>query len=258
MSDLLKQLDTVLPVVPEESSGAQPAVERTPATQQSAPASSAATASPTELPQPDDPDYSNMLYVVRERVYPMMSVEQVLRTSFQLDSNVFKYKADGTPEATPLFDNRKRLITNQSFKDVNELSEYMVKWGKIPSFLELRETPEKGIGVFTKVAIPKLTFLGFYQGLYRPLEFISDGSYNFNTKDFSGHSSAYIDAGNLTFSNWTRFMNDAESTNVEASEYNHQVFMFTIRDVAEGEELTTSYGKSYWDVQAKKGVTFVK
>jgi hypothetical protein len=78
--------------------------------------------------------------------------------------------------------------------------------------------------------------------------------YCFKFKDFKATDVGYIDGENLTFANWTRFINDGASPNVEFVVYNHQIYIFATRDIRVGEELIGAYGDDYWKLRDRKKV----
>lgn len=208
---------------------------------------------PPELKSLDN--QTRYFYAVHGTVIPFVSAEDMVHHSLQLDSDIYKYDENGQRSDRPIVLNRKRYITNESFKDVDELNQYLRKWGKIPEFLELRNVPNKGYGVFTKVDIPALTFLGFYDGIVRPFNKKIVNSVYYNTvTGFDGKPCCVVDGENLTFSNWSRFINDGKSPNLEYVSFNMNIYHFTLRDIKANEELIVSYGPDYWNAMGNKGI----
>ncbi len=205
------------------------------------------------MQQPQQPIRNTAIaYVDREKGY-MMSIDEILINNIQLESDVYKYDANGNKESKPALENKKYFLTNDDFETVEELNEYLRLHGKIPEFLELRNTPDKGFGVFTTRDLPNGYFLGIYQGQYRPLDnpFTTNikNSYVFSGLDFGKKLFAVIDAENITYANWTRFMNDGRDLNVEFAQMNYQVYAYTAKEIKAGTELLASYGEKYWEMR---------
>lgn len=209
---------------------------------------------PPPVTEPKNTDTVNAFYLVREKIYPIIDSTNLLKLGLQLDSDVYSYNMSGAIDKKPIIENRNRYITNNSFKDLNELQMYLRDTGKIPSYLELQTIDGKGYGVFTKRDVKAMTFLGYYQGQYRPHNSLHENLYGYNFTDFENKTTGYIDAENITFSNWARFINDGDSTryNVEYSVYNYQIFIFSTKDIKAGEELVGNYGDSYWKAYETK------
>lgn len=216
------------------------------------------TSVPTPLPMPEIKSESkiDMCYLVRDKIYPTVPVKDMFKLGLQLDSDVFSYGMTGSISKEPIFANRNRLVTNDSFANVESINEYLIEWGKIPTFLEIKTVVNKGYGAFTKRAIGKLTFLGYYSGQYRTPNSIHSTTYGYTFVDNEGQTKGYIDAENMTFANWTRFINDGDAIryNIEYAVYNNQVYIFTIRDIVPGEELIGNYGEEYWKNREEAGV----
>jgi hypothetical protein len=205
--------------------------------------------------KPTDGMVVDHFYLVRGGVVPVIARGDLFAHGLQLDSDVYRYTAQGRIEDKPSLSNRHRFVTNDSFKSTAEIEAYLRSWGKIPSFLELKPVPGKGNGIFTKTDIPHLNFLGYYEGVYRPLgkKFV-ENVYDFIVHNFDAKPCSLIDAENLTFSNWTRFINDGASPNIEFAVYNCQIYVFAARDIKAGEELIGSYGEGYWKAMEAKGI----
>jgi len=197
----------------------------------------------------------NRFALTRDKLYENLLSSEILFHGLQMDSDVYRYNPDGTLNTEPVLRNRERFITNERFKNQFEITQYLRYWGKIPQFLEVRSTPNKGYGIFTVIDIPKLTFLGYYDGMRRPVvpKPYTDTVYGFLTMGFDNKVCAVTDAENITFSNWARYINDGKEPNIEYTNYNMQVHIFTIRDVVAGEELLGSYGDDYWRIHTQRG-----
>jgi hypothetical protein len=211
------------------------------------------------FPVPPEPkgldNQTKYFYVVQGSVIPFVSAEDMIHHSLQLDSDIYRYDENGNRSDKAIALNRKRYITNESFKNVDEINDYLRKWGKIPEFLELRDVPNKGFGVFAKVDIPALTFLGFYDGVVRPMNKKIVNSVYYNTvTGFDGKPCFVVDGENITFSNWSRFINDGKSPNLEYVAFNMNIYHFTLRDIKADEELIVSYGPDYWNAMGQKGI----
>lgn len=139
----------------------------------------------------------------------------------------------------------------------------------LPSFLEIRysKIPNGGMGVFAKHDIPKGTFLGNYMGfIYIGDERnrIKGNSYQFDT--VIRDQDAIIDAIDVNFSNWTRFMNCAlleqqenvtvmKNKCIEESNYFNRIgkkieidgsiVFFACTNIPAGDELLYNYGEKY-------------
>jgi hypothetical protein len=197
--------------------------------------------------------------VVRDKTILEISAREILRTGLTLDHDVYVYGTtddddDKQPQPIPSLQNRHRFIVNDNFRSVDDINAYLRYWGKIPSFLELRKTEKKGFGVFTLIDLPKQTFLGYYEGIYRPVDqkYI-ENRYGFVVNGFDSQPVACIDAENLTFSNWARYINDGVPPNIEYAVYNMLNYIFTLTDIKAGQELLGTYGEGYWKVMESRG-----
>ena len=62
----------------------------------------------------------------------------------------------------------------------------------------------------------------------------------------------YVDAKDLNYSNWTRFVNGAKTyeeydmINIKAEKFANKIFYIATKDINPGEELIMSYGQYYW------------
>lgn len=194
-----------------------------------------------------------------------LTVEGTLASSFHIDSDVW---TDGDPPGTiaTLWSNSEQFIDNRFFEDdplsppgpthlsVAKLNTFLRTWGKIPEFLEIGISAGKGYGVFAKSFIRKGTFLGNYVGVPRTIS-VGNNSYNFTTVGFKGETSRLvIDAENIRFANWTRFINDGKDLNCLFVELPYSVWVTAVDDIAAGTELLVSYGQVYWTAHDRKKI----
>ena len=195
--------------------------------------------------------------VVRDRTYDWLTGDEILHQALQLDGDVFEISLEKGVGVTPIVDHKHRLLTNDDFKCGEDLHAFLVEQGKIPAFLELKQSvnPAKGYGIFTKKQISPNTFLGMYEGTYRahttnPVLIARGNKYLFTFKDFQTQEKGFIDAENLTFANFTRFVNDGDQPNCCFAQYNYLVYLFSDQKAIEvGDELTAAYGEGYWRAQ---------
>lgn len=125
------------------------------------------------------------------------------------------------------------------------------------SNLELRETREMGIGVFTKQGIPKGTVLGLYSGVVRPYNQLTPAQKRYSNFLFKHpqHGEFYIDAS--ASGTWTRFLNHSCEPNCSFARvlrcgYTRVIYVRTRRDVHAGEQLFVDYGRDYFEGMACK------
>ncbi|KAK2804897.1 hypothetical protein FQN50_006403 [Emmonsiellopsis sp. PD_5] len=116
--------------------------------------------------------------------------------------------------------------------------------------LELREYPEKGIGVRSLTFIKSGTFIGQYIGELRKYN-VKDTTYALDqTVGNPRRSIGVIDAA--VYGNWTRYMNHScrpAAVFVSAAVGGVAcVLVRTVRDVEMFEEVTVDYGKPYFEV----------
>lgn len=199
---------------------------------------------------------NDFFYIQREKVYKNLNLNSIIKLGFHFDSDIYKYNSEGIVEQKPYISKFNQYIVNKNFKDCNEINLYLKENGKIPDYLELKNTDNKGYGIFSKKDIPEKTFLGFYQGMYRPPNIIHNNIYGFIIKNFDNEDIGYIDAENLTFSNWVRFINDGHPSryNIEYCVHNYQVYIYTTKHIKKNDELVGDYGDKYWQSLEKKGV----
>jgi hypothetical protein len=190
--------------------------------------------------------------VYRDTLYHT-DLEEAEKRNFVVESDIWILD-DKLEGAKRIVSNLKYFITNDYFEDEKEIEEWLTVRGKFHNSIAIRKTPTKGYGTFATKKLRKEQFLGYYEGRYRDNAYqVGDSSYCFSiSKD------KCIDAINLTFSNWTRFINDGKVKNTEyrQSETGAPIEVWTIAEINEGEELIVSYSAAYWDVMKTKGVEF--
>lgn len=191
--------------------------------------------------------------VDRDRVLDHISLTDVMLNAHYLDSDIFEYTSDGAVKK--IVANKHRYISNECFNNVKELDDYLRSWGKIPSFLEMRDVLGKGYGVFTTKKIQRGTFLGTYTGLYK-FQNDTTNKYLFSVRDAKNVNVIFAsaDAENIMFANWTRFVNDGKTPNTEFFSAAYQVFLFSNKDINANEELIASYGEGYWKNMESRGI----
>ncbi|KAK2785685.1 hypothetical protein FQN53_007472 [Emmonsiellopsis sp. PD_33] len=116
--------------------------------------------------------------------------------------------------------------------------------------LELREYPDKGIGVRSLTFIKSGTFIGEYIGELRKFD-VKDTTYALHQAVGKPQRSiGVIDAA--VYGNWTRYMNHScrpAAVFVSAAVGGVAcVLVRTVRDVEMFEEVTVDYGRSYFEV----------
>jgi hypothetical protein len=194
---------------------------------------------------------------IRDKMYDKLTKTQLEQYGFHFDSDVFVYNDDKT-QLNSIALNRYLFLPSQSFKEENgkvsklsieRINSWCRLWGKIPSFLEIRESPGKGFGVFATQQILSGVFLGYYEGIRFPVtcDLVSN-NYMFRCGDVT------IDGQNLTYSNFLSLINDGidpngsseSKTNVAFLEYCQNMMAVTTCVIQPGDELLTSYGSAYW------------
>ena len=200
------------------------------------------------LPPPQQNSASSVKYcrVDRDYRYDHVRVNDVLLMNLQLDSDIYIYNDDGQLASTPTISHRHKFITNKCFQTSTDVDAHLRLKGKIPSFLEIRESPGKGWGVFTLKPIQASTFLGHYEGILRPGIFNTENRYVSDVIGFNRQPSGVIDGENILFSNWTRFINDGKTPNVTFSPVPYQLLVHTSVDLPADAELLVDYGENYW------------
>jgi SET domain-containing protein len=172
-------------------------------------------------------------YAYRDVLYSELSDQIINDHGLIFDSDVFK----GT---TPLTLNRHLYIINSCFKSADQINDFLNYWGKKPSFIVIKLTESKGYGAFATAPIRKGTFIGFYQGLLRP-------PYNneANKYIYTVRSEMTVDAENMLFADWTRYLNHSDTPNVGTIVHHQQVLLVTGVTIQDGDELCFNYGYSY-------------
>ena len=131
-----------------------------------------------------------------------------------------------------------------------------------PDFIEINNSLVEGKGAFTKTNIKKNTFLGNYMGKITN-DFVT-GPYVFHSQKDNNIIS--IDASDINYSNWTRYMNcsiDKETENVNSYFLTNKenyvtksgkinlegyIVFYSNREIKKGEELMYYYGDAYADL----------
>lgn len=118
--------------------------------------------------------------------------------------------------------------------------------------LDLRETKDMGIGVFTKQSIPAGTILGLYHGIVRPYDQLTPAQKRYSNFLFKHpqHGELYVDASDS--GNWTRFLNHSCDPNCTFARalrcgYMRVIYVRTQRPIRAGEQLFVDYGRDYFD-----------
>ena len=198
---------------------------------------------------PDDIKY----VVTRGNTIAEVSADEFGEGTYWTDGNVYEMcGAEGDLIlAKPFIDNAYFESPAFSGKDpLISIQEFLTYWGKIPAFLELVRVPGKGYGIRTKVNLKQGTFLGHYEGVVRPSSELDNESdlYVFQCSD----DDYAIDAENLVYANWIRFVNDGENPNCEATgNKDNSVLLFASQDIKAGDELIYNYGPDYWKTREK-------
>lgn len=205
------------------------------------------------VPEPTRLDITGLdshanLTVVRDDIYKNIEDFQIDTNLLALDSIVID--SDGKVKT----DNLEMFVTNKNFgngKDKSTLIDrYLRFWGKIPQFLAIRDCKDvkKGLGVFALMDIDPHVFLGIYQGISR----ITIDGWNFENP-YTMHTEsldvdeAIVDGENITFSNFTRFINHSKNGNCRCTLELNGAMLFTTAPIKKGDELLFDYGDSYWE-----------
>ena len=192
------------------------------------------------------------MYSVKQHnhLYKKMRTSEIDRLGLQFSCDIINDKSETVSKG--------RFLNTHSFKDAEAITGYMRTMGKIPSFLEIRKTLDKGYGVFATQEIEDGMFLGFYEGLRIPMKHPINMNtlYNFNVNGFGNNDKvACIMADNLVYSNWTCLINDNfKNNNVEVVSKNHMIMLFASKTIIPDEEIGLSYGTTYWDTYRKAGL----
>ena len=180
--------------------------------------------------------------IIRDNIIINVPYDVVKENSFHLDSDIYQLKQDGP--STLLFNNKKRLLTNESFVplekldskeiDIDKITAYLKYHGKIPEYIELRLVDNGEIGVFTKIQLNPAMYLGTITGICRPSGKIQFGHV---VKNFKSENVAVMDTENIFFSNWTRFIRINEHYNCDVQSSNFSSLLFTTVTISPDAEL---------------------
>lgn len=103
--------------------------------------------------------------------------------------------------------------------------------------------PNAGRGVFTKVFIPKDTFIGYYRGKIVNLDKVNNADYVLTVHGDNGPMSVCAKTSN----HFGGIINCHTGTTYEQNvQYTDDGKLETIRDIQPGEELFSDYGRGYW------------
>lgn len=198
-------------------------------------------------PQPSSTNHNlgseRFFRLEREKRYDHISIQDILSNNYQLDSDVYEYNKDGSLMSDPIILHKQKYITNSSFETLAQLNAYLREKGKIPAFLEVRESKGKGLGVFASRPIAAQTFLGHYEGINRAS---CTSMYGFALIGFDGKPRGSVDSDNILFSNFTRWINDGKTPNISYSQLHNQILVHALTDISEGTELLGNYGNTYF------------
>ena len=104
-----------------------------------------------------------------------------------------------------------------------------------------------GKGLFTKTFIPKDKCIVEYTGI----EIKEEDQHKVNSRYLFETGKGLMINGNIP-SNIARYINHSCAPNCEANGPRGKVFIFSIKKINPGEELTYNYGKEYFDKYFKK------
>jgi hypothetical protein len=141
------------------------------------------------------------------------------------------------------------------------------------TYFELRETADRGIGVFAKQAFKELDILGWYAGVVTPYG-IGTGTYalslaigesssprktdtfrgfNLHLEPHDDHTEEEVTIEAQVHGNWTRFINHScEPNTIFATRRVGQTRIMAVKafkDITAGEELTIHYGETYFETR---------
>lgn len=190
--------------------------------------------------------------VLRDSIY-MNVTREFLETGLYLDGSIIEVDKTGSKV---IADNRHRLCLDSDFfrhsdtvgglkyddKSVKVLEQYFIEHGKLPSYLGFKNV--NGIvRIFAKKNIASGTYLGNFEGLPRPP--ITNYRWGVPIKGFNQEYSHILDADNITFSNWTRYLllpqlqtlESRKEANCLLNSNNYSAMVFSKTDIKEGEEL---------------------
>lgn len=129
-----------------------------------------------------------------------------------------------------------------------------MKFDKKNLFVKTSVLPNSGNGLFTKVFIPKGTYIVEYTGKVTAWKDVdhedgSNGYIYYLNRNHVINASRYKAA-------LARYANDARGltkvkgllNNSVYEEDNRKVFIKAVKDIEPGQEILVAYGKEYWDV----------
>ncbi|XP_060559317.1 uncharacterized protein LOC132719555 [Ruditapes philippinarum] len=123
-----------------------------------------------------------------------------------------------------------------------------------PDEIEIKPStiPNAGFGAFAKMFIEQDTVFAPYKGTFEPESDVagqSGYSWKIDTRTGEGRANTiWIDAKDVTLSNWLRYVNtptSAESENVFAFQYKGEMYYQAFKSIQPGTELLVWYGDSY-------------
>ena len=129
-----------------------------------------------------------------------------------------------------------------------------MKFAKKNLFVQTSQLPNAGQGLFTKVAIPKGTYIIEYTGKVSSWKDV-DHEGGFNSYIYFMNRNHVINASK-TKAALARYANDARglvkvkglTNNAVYEEEGKKVYIRAMKDIEAGEEIFVRYGKEYWDV----------
>lgn len=189
------------------------------------------------IPTAHDTTTDTGVISVREKEHRLKNLHDARQLGFVLDSDVYE-------NGNVVYLNRHNYITNSNFETPEQVESFLRLWGKIPSFITIKESPGKGWGAFTTFDIDTDVILGFYEGMKQPHHSLTN-CYHYSIKGFDIEDVGVVDAENMRFSDWTRFMNHSDDCNVTSVCINYEILLHTNRVIKAGEELTIDYGPEY-------------
>ena len=203
------------------------------------------------------PPQLQLFRVMRDKTYDKINQNQLNQFGFLFDSDVFVYTENQT-QLTSIVLNKHLFVTSQSFKEedgtihdngLQKINNWLVRMGKLPSYLQVQESKLKGFGIFAKEQIESNNFIGYYDGIRIPKSNnIVQNNYIFECE------TELIDGQNLTFSNFTSLINEGQTPNIGFLQHNNQQLAVTTRLIQPGEELLTTYGNNYWTTNKNKQI----
>ncbi len=160
--------------------------------------------------------------------------------SLYLDSDIYEREGETVRQVNRRQD---RFVTERDFSlhtankevDVEMLNRYLIRFGKIPSFLRVEKREELCVVATERIA--KDQIIGMFQGVFRQemQTPFSRPLHNVNDKVIG-----WLDADNLLFGNWSRFLRSRKTSsgvNLKLISYNYTILIFTTAEVHPGDEL---------------------